>query len=79
MTCAPTSNPDLDAVAAAVNAAGLDLRGGFHPQPDDGVPPLPDGAATGTVVLVGNVGGGMWARFSDERGEADREPERPPA
>ncbi len=32
------------------------LRGGFHPQADDAVPPLADGAAAGTVVMVGNVG-----------------------
>ncbi len=35
--------------------AGLAWRGAFHPLPEDGVPPLPDGTAVGTLALLGFV------------------------
>lgn len=54
----------LDRLASALAPAGLILRGGFHPEPGDGVPDMPGGGATATVVLVGNAGGAMWHRFS---------------
>jgi len=44
-------------------SAGLIMRGGFHPAPDDQVPPLPDGRATRSVVLIGNAGPAMWRAF----------------
>jgi hypothetical protein len=53
--------PDLLATAAA---EGLMTRGYFHPAPDDGVPPMSDGAAAGTLVLLGHAGGSMWPCFS---------------
>jgi hypothetical protein len=52
-----------DTVAAALAGTGLIVRGGFHPEPDDEVPPLPDGRAAQTVVLVGNAGDALWRRF----------------
>jgi ferredoxin len=40
---------------------GLVPRGAFHPRPDDAVPPFADGAAPGTVAMVGNVGQRFWS------------------
>ncbi len=51
-------------VAAAVERTGLKVRGGFHPEPEDGVPRLLTGAEPGTLVLVGNVGSGLWEPFT---------------
>ena len=53
-----------DLVAAAVERTGLRIRGGFHPGPEDGVPPLPSGAAPATLILVGNVGSSVWEPFA---------------
>ena len=47
----------LRALATALAPHGLILRGGFHPERDD----LEN---TGTVVLIGNAGGAMWAAFA---------------
>lgn len=44
-------------------ADGLFVRGGFHPVPEDRVPPLPDGCAAQTVLLIGNAGPAMWHAF----------------
>lgn len=60
------------AVAAAIAPTGMVARGGFEPVPADEVPPLADGRAVRTVVVVGNVGGAMWSRFrSEERAVPD--------
>ncbi len=61
MTARP---PTLAAIEAALEDAGLAMRGAFHPGPDDGAPPLPDGRATATLVLAGNAGPGMWEAFA---------------
>ena len=53
------------AVVAAVEQAGLRVRGGFHPGPEDGAPPLRGGAEAATLILVGNVGSSVWQPFSD--------------
>ena len=53
-----------DAVAAAVERTGLKVRGGFHPGPEDGVPPLRGGAGPATLILVGNVGSSVWKPFA---------------
>ena len=50
----------LGAIADAIAPAGLFVRGGFHAEPADAVPPLPDSRAVATVVLVGNAGAAMW-------------------
>ncbi|HTO84225.1 MAG TPA: hypothetical protein VMQ73_18510 [Methylomirabilota bacterium] len=47
-----------------VAAAGLAIRGGFHPEAADAVPAGPDGRPTSTVVLIGNVDGSMWDAFA---------------
>ena len=57
----------LDEIEQALAPTGLVLRGGFHPRPGDEVPPLPGGAPTGTLVLVGNAGPSMWRVFTAAR------------
>ena len=56
-------------------ALGLACRGGFHPLPEDGVPPLADGRAAATLVLLGHTGEAQWPAFTGSReyrdGEAD--------
>jgi len=61
----------LPAIEAALAAHGLRPRGGFQPQPDDGLPPLPDGAAVATVLLVGHAGPQMWQCFVAQRPPGD--------
>jgi hypothetical protein len=51
-------------VAERAAVAGIALRGAFHPSAEDGVPALPDGAPTGTLVLAGFVGRGQWPAFA---------------
>ncbi len=52
----------LDHIEAALAEAGFTPRGAFHPEPGDGVP-----EPTGTLVLVGNAGPGMWRSFTAVR------------
>ncbi|MBL8701648.1 MAG: hypothetical protein JNK67_24925 [Alphaproteobacteria bacterium] len=54
----------MAAAAARAFAQGLLLRGGFHPGPGDGVPSLPDGGRVATLLMLGNAGPAMWARFA---------------
>jgi hypothetical protein len=46
-------------IAAALAEYGLTARGAFHPGPADGAP-----TGTGTVLLAGNAGPGMWKAFA---------------
>ncbi|MCH7943686.1 MAG: hypothetical protein IIB67_10705 [Proteobacteria bacterium] len=62
---------DFAAVAAALIEVGLTPRGGFHPAAEDGVPALPGGRPTATLLLAGNVGPAMWQAFSQRRQTAD--------
>ena len=62
----------LDAIAEAIAPASLFVRGGFHPEAADLVPPLPGGSAAGTVVLIGNAGVAMWDAFQATRPDPDR-------
>ncbi|MGQ0675498.1 MAG: ferredoxin, partial [Rhodospirillales bacterium] len=61
----------LQRLAAALAPSGLILRGGFHPRGRDEAPPLPDGRAARTLVMVGNAGAkdgnAMWRAFSAAR------------
>jgi hypothetical protein len=60
--------PGLSMLAAlhdALAPLGMALRGGFAPESGDAVPLLDDGTPAGAVLLIGNVGGGMWPAFSD--------------
>jgi ferredoxin len=52
------------AIEAGLGGHGLIARGGFHPRPDDGVPPMPDGRPAGTLIPVGNAGPAMWRAFT---------------
>lgn len=54
---------DCDHLQAEVQARGLALRGAFHPEAGDGVPPLPDGRPAATLALIGSVGGSLWEPF----------------
>jgi len=56
----------LDNVNSALATSGLASRGAFHPDPDDGVPPIGAGTPVRTLVLAGNAGRGMWASFSSD-------------
>ncbi|HIC81057.1 MAG TPA: 4Fe-4S dicluster domain-containing protein [Kiloniellaceae bacterium] len=58
------AHPTLTAVAAAAEEAGLRLRGALACAPDDQVPPQPDGRASRTLVLLGNLGGSLWPDFA---------------
>ncbi len=64
---------DIATIERAAEEQGLKLRGGFHPEAGDRVPTLADGAAARTLVLLGNVGVGLWqslaasSEFSDGR------------
>jgi len=66
----------LEAIAACAAERGLAVRGAFHPRPEDGVPALAGGDATGTLVLLGNAGPGMWPHFaaSPEAGDGRPDP-----
>ena len=61
----------LVAIEAALHTVGLTPRGAFHPVPNDGVPALPDGRPSGTLVLAGNVDGSLWQTFSRGRKAVD--------
>jgi hypothetical protein len=62
--------PSLDVLRRDVRRSGLAWRGAFHPGPDDALPPAA-GAAVGTLVLLGFVGGGEWPAFAASREHAD--------
>jgi ferredoxin len=55
---------DLARIDTAAAAQGLSLRGAFHPLSRDGVPAMPDGRPVATLVLLGNVGPGLWGHFA---------------
>ena len=67
--------PTREALDAEVRAAGLAWRGAFHPEPGDAVPALADGEPVATLVLVGFVAGGQWARFAASAEPADGHPQ----
>lgn len=53
-----------DSLVRGIAALGLIPRGGFHPEPSDGVPGNP-----ATLVLIGNAGPAMWEAFAKHRDE----------
>lgn len=61
-------------ITQALNALGLLLRGGFKPTPDDALPMLANGQATGTLLMVGNAGPAMWSAFSASPQATDGQP-----
>ena len=64
----------LDLLSELLADDGLFVRGAFHPEPCDGVPPLPNGYAPRTVVLVGNAGPAMWKVFVGKADPTARHP-----
>lgn len=69
------SDDDYIRIRRCVEALGLIPRGGFYPEPGDGVPALADGRPVRTVVLVGNTGDSMWPVFSRSPEAADGRPD----
>ncbi len=55
---------EREQVLGMIEQAGLTPRGGFHPVTADQVPPLDGGQPVQTLILVGNAGPSMWARFA---------------
>ncbi|WP_102961123.1 hypothetical protein [Mangrovicella endophytica] len=51
-------------IAARLAAFGLCLRGGFRPDAEEALPPMPDGSAPATLLLVGNAGPDLWRVFT---------------
>jgi hypothetical protein len=51
-------------ISKSLGPAGLLLRGGFAPGPEDRLPALPGGRAAGTLLLVGNAGPALWQAFA---------------
>ena len=64
----------LQRIRESLALHGLSLRGGFHPGPEDAVPPLADGQGCGTILLLGNLGGGLWPVFAESPELADGAP-----
>jgi epoxyqueuosine reductase QueG len=58
-------------VLNAVRNESFTPLGWFSPRPEDGVPALATGAPTRFVILVGNAGPRMFARFDREASAAD--------
>lgn len=67
--------PRLTAIAAAAEEVGLRLRGALVCAPEDQVPPQPDGRASRTLVLLGNLGGSVWPDFAAAPEFADGRPD----
>ncbi len=53
----------INALRAAVSDSGLAWRGAFNVGDADDLPPMPDGRATRSVVLLGFAGRGHWQTF----------------
>ena len=66
---------DLAAILEAVETAGLAWRGAFHPAASQGVPALSDGAAAGTLALLGFAGHAQWPGFADSAEARDGRPD----
>ncbi len=56
----------VETIDRGLAGTGLFVRGGFHPSAPDGVPPLADGRAAGTMLLIGNAGNELWRAFRRE-------------
>ena len=64
----------LQQIGESLTVHGLALRGGFHPGSEDAAPVLPDGRVCGTILLLGNLGGGLWPVFAESAELADGAP-----
>ena len=67
--------PDLDAIETMAAAAGLQLRGAFVCEAADGVPPQAEGRESRSLVLLGNLGRGLWPAFAASPEAADGLPD----
>jgi hypothetical protein len=70
-----TRQPAVAAIGEALAALGLALRGGFHPEPQDGVPALSDGRPAATLLLAGTIGSRWWDVFATAPEAADGLPD----
>ena len=52
--------PAFDEIGEWARASGLAVRGGFHPEAEDGVPALSDGSPAGSLVMLGFAGNQQW-------------------
>ena len=55
---------EIATIETALAREGLIPRGGFHPEPSDGVPALDDGRPARSLVVVGNRGPDLWRAFA---------------
>jgi len=67
--------PSYGELCEAAQREGLACRGGFEPDPADGVPPLADGRVARTLVLLGFTGSLQWEHFASSREFHDNQPE----
>jgi len=65
----------LDDIEQRAVGAGLRLRGAFHPLAADQVPGVPGRGTARTLVLLGNVGGSLWAEYRAAPEAGDGEPD----
>ncbi|WP_448953334.1 hypothetical protein [Labrys neptuniae] len=63
----------LSDLSRDATAAGLSLRGAFHPRSEDAVPGV-DGRPVGTLVLLGWASGRQWPDFAASPEAGDGEP-----
>lgn len=63
-----------EGISKALAGSGLMLRGGFAVLPADRLPPLADGRAPATLLLLGNAGPELWQAFAASPEAADRLP-----
>ena len=54
---------ELRQIEQAAAEAGLEVRGAFAPLPEDQVPEISAGRPARSLVLLGNVGPGLWRTF----------------
>ncbi len=67
--------PTRRALQNALDLHGLQLRGGFVPQPTDDLPSLPKGREVAVVWMVGVVGSAFWTAFRESSQYRDGQPD----
>lgn len=69
----PRSGHNTRAIADALAAHGLVLRGGFNFDPDDQAPIGPAGTPARAAMLIGNAGASCWRHFQAWRASQPRD------